>query len=127
MPDLKIDDATMTGIVTKALVDGMSTEAKAALIESAIKEHLLTKPKREGYYGGPEPLSPLQAAFNSAAVSVARTVCTEILTKDPGFQAKMRQLYLDACSRLFDKPERYEALVGKLSGAIDSALTKLAD
>lgn len=123
MAELKIDDATMTGLVVKALVEGMSPEARQAMIEDSIKAHLLAKPAKRSHYD-PEPLSPLQEAFNRAAYVVAMDVCRESLTRDQAFREKVRQLYMDACARLFDKPEAYEELVMRLAGAIDTALTK---
>lgn len=121
--ELKIDDATMTGLVTKALVEGLSPETRQTMIEDSIKAHLLAKPAKRNYYD-PEPLSPLQEAFNRAAYQVALDVCRESLTKDQAFRDKVKQLYMDACARLFDKPDAYELLVMKLAGAIDAALTK---
>lgn len=123
MAELKIDDATMTGLVTKALVEGLSPETRQAMIEDSIKAHLLVKPAKRNYYD-PEPLSPLQEAFNRATYEVAMKVCRETLTEDPAFRAKVKQLYMDACSRIFDKPDAYDTLVNKLAGAIDAALTK---
>ena len=79
MPDIKIDDEVMRGIVQKAILDSLSSEQKELVIADALKYLITRTTAQRGYSTVTEP-SPLEYAFREAVRGVALEVVREYLT-----------------------------------------------
>lgn len=76
-PRLEIPVEELSTILNKAILDSLSEQTKANLVEAALK-YLLTEPERDRY-GHKTDESPLQKAFNFALNRLAHEVADEVL------------------------------------------------
>lgn len=114
--NIQLDSEMMKGLVSEALMKALDQEKRDILIQSAIK-HLVTP---EDHYGSRRE-SPLESAFRNACHNVAQTTATEMLTNDPAFQARVRQLLDEAMVRVMDTNR--EATIERLAEAIAVGMT----
>lgn len=117
--DVRVDPAAMQELVTKAIFDGMTEEARSTLVRDAIKS-LLNVPEKTGY-GVRDPKSALQQAFEHAANVVATQIARDKLQADPTFAASVESLFQDVARKLFADDIR-EKVVAKICDAIVAGL-----
>lgn len=113
--NVNVDPAAMQALVTKALFEGMTQEQKDSLITQALTA-LMTSSVRKNHWD-PQPLSPLQEAFNNAASVIARQVAIRRLETDEQFKASVEQLFTDLGKKLFASEFR-EKLIERLANAV---------
>lgn len=81
MTEIKLDSDAVQNIVAKALLEELSEEARNSLIQQAIT-YLIAAPKNTNHYSNRPEKSPLQVAFEKAAVEVADGYVRELFKKD---------------------------------------------
>jgi hypothetical protein len=77
--DIKVDDNVMMSLVSKAILDGLTTEKRDELIQGALKT-LLVEPPTDRYGS---KASPLRQIFEEQAQVIARKLIREELDKPP--------------------------------------------
>ena len=123
---ISIDSQSVQSIVSKAIVDSMSSEARERVIQQAV-QHLVAAPKKEMY--APQQPSPIQHAFNvavqKAAVDVVREMVDEGDLKER-IREMVREKVVDALTG-----EGYNPLASAIGGAVgdvvQDALQKAQD
>jgi hypothetical protein len=88
--DVKIDADAMTAVVSRAILEGISTEQRDLLLEQAVTA-LVTPVKKDRYSLDPAT-TPLQEAFRLAAQRVVNQVATEMVEANPEFVAKVHEM-----------------------------------
>ena len=86
---LDIDQEALREVVKSAIFEQLGAEGRERLVAAAL-ENLLTPPPADRYTSH-RPPSPLEAAFNAAAASVARQIVMDEVAQDPTFVAKVRE------------------------------------
>lgn len=81
MTEIKLDSDAVQSIIAKALLEELSDEARDGLIQQALV-YLISAPKSAGYSTLTPEKSPLQKAFENAAIKVANGYVTELFQKD---------------------------------------------
>lgn len=79
MADIKIPEAEISALLSKAILDSLSKETQEKLVQGAI-EYLMTKVSGDRYsYGAGK--TPLQTAFEEAMGQTARDIAAEVLNR----------------------------------------------
>lgn len=81
MTEIKLDSDAVQNIVAKALLEELSEEARNSLIQQAIT-YLIAVPENTNHYRTRQEKSPLQAAFEKAAVEVADGYVRELFNRN---------------------------------------------
>lgn len=115
---LTLDTETLKGVVSEAILASLSAEARAAMIQGAIK-HLLERPSSTSPYDRNRP-SPLEEAFRIAVHDTARKVAAETIAGDDVLQARLRALILDGYEKLLT--ERRDDVVARIASSISDAM-----
>lgn len=80
MTEIKLDSNAVQSIVARALLEELGEETRNNLIQQALT-YLISEPEKN-FYGRPGGKSPLQTAFEKAAVEVANSYVIELFKKD---------------------------------------------
>lgn len=116
MTDIKLDPSAVQDLIHGAILNAISTDARDALIESALK-HLMT-PQRS--YAG-QQATPLAEAFTQAVRSAAQKVVMESVRDDERVQAKIRELVSPTIAAICDG--NYDGLPEAIGAAFASWLS----
>ncbi len=119
MEQLTIDAGTLKTITAKAIIEGISTEAKDELIQKAI-ENVIAVPEKKGY--GIEVKSALQQAFDQAIVEIARGVVKEFLEQDTKTRDKIVAVIHNGIMEAFE--EKAAETSHSIAEAIGRVFTK---
>ncbi len=118
--ELKLDQGQMRIMVTKAIFDSMTPEAREKMVSDAISSCL----KVADGYGGK---STLQRSFDDAIRAACSQVAHDMIGKDEKIKAELEKLYVEAWKRLMslndDGDGGREKLISRLSSAMGEALT----
>lgn len=95
--ELKLDNATMEGLVSKAIFDTLTPEKRDELVTGAIKS-LMKRETGSGF----NRLTELERLFADAAQTVARKIITEKLEADTAFQDGVRICFENAWKQAFE-------------------------
>ncbi len=95
MTDVKIDDSQVAMIISKQILDGLTTDQKDKMLTESIKQLVLPRPDSYGRIS----LSPLQQAFN-AAVNNESTKLVEQWLKEPVNHEKIKGLINESLDKL---------------------------
>lgn len=117
--DVKLDGENMTVIVTKAIFDSITAEARDKLVQDSLKA--MFEKSKDGY-NGYNSQTKLQQAFEAAAYNVAHRIIQENLAKDEAFKAGVEAMLNDVVAKLFDSEAR-GPIVDKMASGIASALS----
>lgn len=115
--ELKLDTDQMQVLVSKAILDSLTPDSREALLANAIRSLLDPKANKYG------EKSVIQGEFEQAAARVARSTIEDMMRVDTSFTTKIRSLFADAVAKALDQPDKREALVEKLAGAIGRTIT----
>ena len=118
---MNINDELMQGAVAKAIMDTMTPETRAELIQEAIAS--LLEPKKQGSGYNSPTKSDLQVAFDDVLRAEAVRYATGVLAEDPDFKDKVKALWRDVVEKMFGDSLVYKDLVEKLATNIATALT----
>lgn len=116
--NISMNEEQMTALVSKAIFDGLTQEAKDEMLQKALR-HLMTKEKSS--YGYEPKRTPLEEAFQSAARIVAHETATVKLQSDETFKTNIEALFTDLGKKLFEGPLR-EKLLESMADAVVSGL-----
>ena len=114
MANLSINPDEVSALVTKAILDAMTQEAREKLIKDAIV-YLMT-PERAAY--GQTSLSPIEGIFRAAVHSVAREVVTDIVQNDPSIREKIREIGGKVFERALSSEEKLNQMATTLVEAM---------
>lgn len=95
--EMKLDAATVEGLVSKAIFDLLTPEKRDELIQGAIQS-LMKRPVGSGF----NQMSELERLFADAASNAARKVVTARLEADPSFEAGVKQVFEKAWKSAFE-------------------------
>ena len=109
--DVKIDAEAMSAVVSRAILEGVSSEQRDLLLEQAVKA-LVTPPQRESWRAGPPDPTPLQGAFDRAAQTVVNKVAMEMVGENEEFAQRVRELVGEAISVAADRDYDLKAKIG---------------
>lgn len=110
---ITIPTDAMQAIVQKAIMESLSEDQRAVLIETALK-YLLTE-TRTSYGRSP---SPLESAFNMAVSEAAHTIAREIV-KENEFDTKIRKAVRTSLEALISQDS---LMAGRVGSAIGEAV-----
>ena len=119
--DIKIPEAQMQDIVASAIFQTIDENARATLIQDAIR-YLISKPEKKSYYDA-DPKSPLQFAFENAIGVAANKLIREQIEANPEIQQKILDLLKEALTKVFETNRT--ATVERIATALGSALAKM--
>lgn len=91
--DVRIDADAMTAVVSRAILDGISTEQRDLLLEQAVTA-LVTPQKTNSWDRA--GTTPLQDAFARAAQTVVNKVAMEMVEANEEFTQRVRDLVGEA-------------------------------
>lgn len=94
--ELKLDQTTMDGLVSKAIFDTLTPEKREELVQGAIKS-LLARPVGSGF----NQMTELERLFASAAQTAATKIVSQKLESDEGFEAGVKQVFDNAWKAAF--------------------------
>lgn len=117
-------DEMMRQLVSKAILDGISTEDRTSIITAAVQS-LFTVPDRGQYRYG-DKRTRIQEAFDDACGHVARVIATEELQK-PERRVQIQQLVADAVDVAMNDNMARSLIVTKMAGALADALSKIRE
>ncbi len=115
----------MQAIVAKALFDGLTPEAKDAMVVKALKESLAAVPEdgRGGYNA--DRRSRFQREFDSAVSSVTRDVVSEAIKGNAEVRSAIEAMISEAFKKLVDRDaDQWGKLTSGIADAIEKTLTK---
>ena len=115
--DVKLDSATMEGLVSKAIFDMLTEDKRDELIRGAIQS-LMKRPSGSGY----NAMTELERLFAEAAQTAARKLIIQKLDGDAAFQDGVKQVFEKAWVGAFTG-DAGDKLAEKMSGAFRQALT----
>lgn len=95
--ELKLDEPTMEGLVSKAIFDMLTPEKRDELVTGAIRSLM----KRETGTGF-NRLTELERLFADAAQNVARRVISEKLESDDAFVKGVKDCFENAWKQAFE-------------------------
>jgi len=113
-----MNEEQMTALVSKAIFDGLTQEAKDQMLQKALR-HLMTKEEKSYGYGPKR--TPLEEAFQSAAFTVTRQIAEDRLSNDPEFKANIESMFADLGKMLFGEKMRAK-LIETMADAVLSGL-----
>lgn len=112
--DIKLDPAELEQVTKQAILDVLSPETKAKILEQAVAAILL--PSR----GAWDKRSPLEIAFETALMQSARDEAYRIVKEDSEMVAKMNGLLREAMQRVLQMD--LEKLSQRMADAFVSSL-----
>ena len=112
--NISMNEEQMTALVSKAIFDGLTQEAKDEMLQKALR-HLMTKDDRS--YGHGPKRTPLEESFQSAAYAVTREIATQKLQTDEAFRSNIEALFAELGRKLFEGPLR-EKLVERMADSV---------
>jgi hypothetical protein len=115
--ELKLDEETMQGLVSKSIFDMLTPEKRDELVKGAIQS-LMKRETGSGF----NRLTELERLFADAAQAVARKIVVEKLEQDTVFQDGVKTLFENAWKTAFEG-EAGTKLAEKMAGAFRQALT----
>lgn len=116
--NISMNEEQMTALVSKAIFDGLTQEAKDEMLQKALR-HLMTKDERSYGYGLKR--TPLEEAMQQSAFAVARKIAEDRIASDEGFKANIEALFIDLGKALFESPLRAK-LVETMADSVVSNL-----
>lgn len=112
-----ISDATLQGIVAKAIFEAMSSEDIAVLMQNALKS--LMEPQ-EGQYGRKRE-SRLTEAFQNAAYTVCNQLARDFFEREAA-KDQIRALLVETANKVFNNTDAREALTDRMARAFSDAI-----
>lgn len=116
--NISMNEEQMTALVSKAIFDGLTQQAKDEMLQKALR-HLMTKEEKSYGYGPKR--TPLEEAFQQSAYAVARQIAEERLAADDTFRSGIEALFVDLGKALFEGPLRAK-LVETMADSVVSNL-----
>ncbi len=117
--DLNLKDSQLEAIISKAILDSLTTETREQLITTAVTD-ILQKPENAGRSG--EKRSRLQIMFDRQVEFLAEKLIREQLGEDSMFRTKVKVLLRDVSEKLFDDKEKRPLLIDKMVETIIKGL-----
>lgn len=108
--DVKIDTEAMTAVVSRAILEGISTEQRDLLLEQAVTA-LVTPAKTNSW--DRTGTTPLQNAFNLAAQTVVNKVAFEMVEANEPFARRVRDLVGEAIATAAETDYDLKEKVGR--------------
>lgn len=117
--DIKLSDAALHTIVSKAILEGMGQEQRDLLVQNAIES--LFKEANPSNYS--DKRTHLEVAYQRAINYTAEKIALEVLER-PEFRARVEAVVVEAVNRQFEGDGR-ESLVQRMADGIGRAFDKL--
>lgn len=118
-----MDGEQMKAVVAKALFDGLTDEAKEAMIVNAVKEGLEKPDPSQSSSYRTDNRSKFQRAFDDALLQVARSEISETLKSDPRVKEVIQAMVQDAFAKLMDRSsDEWGTLTTKIADALETAI-----
>lgn len=113
--EVKLDNDTMRTMVAKAVFDSFDDDAKAKLVQEAIRSLF----EERAQYGSK---TKIQQIFDDAVSKVAAEFVATLMREEYG--EKIQDVVRNALDRAFAETERMNKVVEEVAGAIGRGLTK---
>ena len=114
--DVKIDTEAMTAVVSRAILEGISTEQRDLLLEQAVTA--LVTPKKVNSWDR-DGVTPLQEAFARAAQATVNRVAYEMVETNEAFVARIREMIGEAIAAAAEEDYNLkEKVVQAVAGAV---------
>ena len=115
--DFKLQDEQLNALVTKAVIDGLSDEAKIGMVQTAIHKFLHEETKNSGYGRRSTAFGEILA---SAVRETARKAVLAEFEKD-GTKEKITQAVSEAFTKAFETTEKRDKMISNMTDAIAEA------
>lgn len=120
-----ISGEQMQAIVAKALFDGLTPEAKDAMVVKALKDSLAAVPEDGNRGYNSDRRSRFQREFDSAVSDVTRLVVADAIKSNADVRVAIEQMISDAFKKLVDRDsDQWGRLTAGIADAIEKTLTK---
>lgn len=100
---INVESGVMQSIVTKAILEGIGTEARDLVLEQAV-QYLTIPPKKRNFYDS-EPETHLQAAFNEAVGVAVRQTAHDLVRDNEALQQRIRELIEQAVKAVLQESD----------------------
>lgn len=112
---LDLDEATMRGLVSEAILRGIDDKARDTIVKDAVT--YLLKEQSDSY--GTQLPAPITSAFRNAIHGVAESVVRDMVKNDESIRARI----VDIAQQAFTKALESDDIVHKMALALTSGLT----
>lgn len=116
--NIDLSDEQMQAIVSGAILQAMTTEARDTVMKAAIA-HLLAPTEKTGYSTRPGK-SPLQAAFESAVELYAARAARDWIEGNEDARAQIQSIFVAAYEKMIVdyKPDLIDKIAGQMAQAL---------